>query len=84
MHGTPAEALVVVVAPGNGRFHPGVRTGHVPAGALVGHLVAGGGDRVEVRSPVDVVIGGLLTRAGQLVTGGQALAWGVHTEVRVA
>ena len=76
LHATAAESLVVVVAPANGRFYPSRMDGVVSAGEAVGHLAVGQGRQVQVRSPADVRVHGLLTRPGQLVTTGHALLWG--------
>lgn len=73
--GTAAEALCLVVAPGNGRFHPTLTEGAVAAGGLVAHITAGSGQRSDVRSPADVVVQGLLALPGHLVMRGQPLAW---------
>ena len=80
--GTAAEALCLVVAPGNGRFQPAVSAGEVAAGGLLGSIAAGGGRRHEVRTPADVVVQGLLALPGHLVVRGQALAWAL--KVRTA
>lgn len=80
--GTAAEALCLVVAPGNGRFQPALTEGAVAAGGLVAHITAGSGRRSDVRSPADVVVQGLLALPGHLVMRGQALAWA--TKVRPA
>ena len=84
MHDTPAELLVLVVAPGNGRFHPQVSGGLLPRGRVLGRLELGGGRHVEVRCPIDMVVRGLLTRRGQLVTAGIALAWGERSPAEPA
>lgn len=76
LHDTPAEGLVLVVAPGNGRFHPAVQSGSLPRGGLLGRLAVGGGRQIDVCCPTDLVVRGLLARAGQLVMTGVALAWG--------
>jgi hypothetical protein len=76
LHATTAESLVVVVAPGNGRFHPSQTLGGVRAGEVLGHLTVGQGRTVEVPSPADLRVEGLLTRPGQLITAGDALLWG--------
>ena len=81
---TPAESLVVVVAPGNGRFHPSRTDGLVAVGEAVGHLAVGQGRQVEVRSPANLRLHGLLTRPGQLVTAGHALLWGHGSESQPA
>src|SRR5688572_14141420 len=78
--GCVADGLVVVVAPVNGRFHPGTCAGPVRAGAVLGTIATGGGGQTEVRTPVAAVIQGVMIRAGQLVTAGHALAWGVRAE----
>lgn len=78
MHGSPAEHLLVVVAPANGRFVPVAATGFVAAGGVVGQLTIGKGRTQPVHSPADVVLRGLLARTNQLVTAGSALAWGVR------
>lgn len=78
--GSAAEHLVVLVAPANGRFAPALSEGAVAAGELVAHVAGGRGRREEVRSPVAATIRGLLTRPGQLVLRGQALAWAVVAE----
>lgn len=75
LHGTAAEALCVLVAPGNGRFQPAVTEGEVARGGVVAQIAAGGGRRSEVLAPAALVVRGLLARPGQLVTRGQALAW---------
>ena len=80
--GTAAEALCLVVAPGNGRFQPSVSAGQVAAGGLLGSISAGGGRRHDVRTPADVIVQGLLALPGHLVVRGQALAWA--TKVRPA
>jgi hypothetical protein len=78
--GSTADRLVLIVSPGNGRFRPAVSEGPVAAGGIVAQ-VAGGRDRVEdVACPVAATIQGLLTRPGQLVIRGQALAWAVVAE----
>lgn len=76
LHATTAESLVVVVAPANGRFQPSPTHGGVHAGEVLGHLTVGQGRRVEVPSPADLRIEGLLIRPGQLAMAGQALLWG--------
>ena len=81
---TTAESLVVVVAPANGRFHPATTEGVVSAGETVGHLAVGQGRRVEVRSPAELRVHGLLTRPGQLVTTGHGLLWGHRPEYQPA
>lgn len=78
---TTAEDLVVVVAPGNGRFYPARIRGGVRTGELLGHLTVGQGRSVDVPSPTDLLIRGLLIRPGQLLTAGQALLWGHLREV---
>lgn len=84
VHGSTADGLVLVVASGNGRWHPEVSTGRVERGDVLGRVAAGGGRDIEVRSPTDMVVRGLLTRPGQLVTAGVALAWGNLVEPHVA
>jgi hypothetical protein len=76
LHATTAESLVVVVAPGNGRFHPAQTQGGVRHGDVLGHLTIGQGRRLEVPSPADLWLQGLLIRPGQLIMAGQALLWG--------
>ena len=76
LHATTAESLVVVVAPGNGRFHPVRARGTVREGDVLGHLAVGQGRRMEVPSPAALRVHGLLIRPGQLIMAGQALLWG--------
>ena len=74
--GSTAESLVLIVAPTNGRFRPVVRDGAVRSGDVVAQVTAGRDGVHDVACPVpDAVVEGLLTRPGQLVTRGQALAW---------
>lgn len=80
LSGTAAERLVVLVAPANGRFSPALVEGAVAAGDVVAHVAGGRGRRDDVRSPVDATLRGLLTRPGQLVVRGDALAWAVVSE----
>ena len=84
LHDTPAELLVLVVARGNGRFHPQVSGGSLRRGHVLGRLELGGGRHLEVRCPIDMVVRGLLTRRGQLVTAGVALAWGERSPAEPA
>lgn len=84
LHDTTAESLVLVVAPRNGRFHPGRTQGGASAGEILGHLSVGQGRQVEVPSPTDLVIEGLLIRPGQLITAGQALLWGQRRQAMQA
>ena len=72
---SPAEDLLVVVAPGNGRFEPVVSAGAVAAGAVVARLSTRNGC-TDVVAPTAAVIRGLLTLPGHLVRSGQALVWG--------
>ena len=78
--GSAAERLLLLVAPTNGRFAPTLTAGSAPAGAVIAHINGGRGRQTEVRTPVAVEVRGLLLRAGQLVTSGQALAWAVVAE----
>lgn len=80
LHDTPAESLVLVVAPTNGRFHPAVTRGCARRGDVLGHLTVGQGRRIEVPSPADLSVEGLLIRPGQLTTAGQALLWARRRE----
>lgn len=73
--GSAAEALLLIVAPCNGRFRPVVTAGDVRAGELVAQITVGRDGSHDVAAPVGACIQGLLTRPGQLVTRGQALAW---------
>lgn len=73
--GSTAECLVVIVSPGNGRFHPVMTSGAAGAGTLVARVVGGRGAALDVRLPVEANVAGLLTLPGHLVTRGQALAW---------
>jgi hypothetical protein len=75
--GSTADRLLLIVAPGNGRFRPGVTEGPVAAGTVVAQVVGGREQAADVACPVAATVQGLLTRPGQLVTRGQALAWAV-------
>ncbi|MPZ71882.1 MAG: hypothetical protein GEU74_01415 [Nitriliruptorales bacterium] len=81
--GTAAEALVLIVAPCNGRFHPVVTQGEVTAGHVVAQVTLGRNGSHDVTCPVGAAVQGLLTRPGQLVTRGQALAWAQVTRSAV-
>lgn len=78
--GSTAEALVVIVAPCNGRFRPVLSHGRAAAGALVGHVTGGRGRAEEVHLPAAATIQGLLALPGHLVIRGQALAWARRTQ----
>ena len=73
--GTTAEGLLVIVAPANGRFVPVVAEGWLSSGGVVAQITSGKGRAHDVRVPAAAAIRGLLTRPGQLVMRGQALAW---------
>lgn len=73
--GTTAERLLVIVAPGNGRFVPVVSEGWLGAGGVVARITSGKGAAQDVHVPAAAAVRGLLTLPGQLVTRGQALAW---------
>ena len=75
--GSTADRLLLIVAPSNGRFRPGVTEGPVAAGGVVAQVVGGRDQATDVACPVAATVQGLLTRPGQLVTRGQALAWAV-------
>ena len=78
--GSTADRLLLIVAPGNGRFRPAVSEGPVAAGGVVAQVVGGRDTVTDVACPVAATVQGLLTRPGQLVTRGQALAWAVVAE----
>ena len=73
--GSTADGLLVLVAPCNGRFQPVVTGGVVGTTEAVARITTGRGGSQDVASPVRADVQGLLTRPGQLVTKGQALAW---------
>ncbi|MGH8908086.1 MAG: hypothetical protein ACRD0K_16620 [Egibacteraceae bacterium] len=83
--GSVAADLVLVVAPGAGRFQPldgvGAQT-RLRIGDQIGHVLGGRGRTDEVHCPVDAQLGDLLVRPGQAVTRGQALAWLRRAESR--
>lgn len=78
--GTPAERLVLAVAPTTGRFRP-VAGGDdliavdVEGGTLLGHITGGRGRADAVTAPTAGTVRRLLARPGQLVFAGQALVW---------
>ena len=72
--GSAAERLLVIVAPGNGRFRPLVTEGTVTEGTVVAQVTNGRGGQ-DVCAPVTATVRGLLALPGHLVTRGQALAW---------
>lgn len=76
--GSVAEALVVIVADGNGRFHPAPGAVGCTGGGLVGR-VTGGKRSAEIHCPPHATVQGFLTLPGQLVSRGQALAWALAT-----
>lgn len=73
---SPAQRLVVVTAPANGRFQPVTSDGGVDAGDVVATLTGGRRPTIPIRMPVAATLRGSLCRAGQLVRAGDALLWG--------
>ena len=80
--GSAAERLLVIVAPGNGRFRPLVSEGLAAAGTVVARVTNGRGEQ-DVCLPATATLRGLLALPGHLVTRGQALAW-AHVDVQGA